>query len=153
MVEFWQEALDFRDVRCAVSFFFFQAEDGIRDSSVTGVQTCALPISSKVDVVIHSGEAGETVLTGTVAGVDRVTDLAVVRVPTKGLPPPLVVDSAHNLTELQKVYLFGFPFGKKLGSSITISEGSISAIRKDFAGTITQVQLMGDMQPGNSGGP
>src|SRR5260370_32345099 len=25
--------------------FFFQAEDGIRDSSVTGVQTCALPIS------------------------------------------------------------------------------------------------------------
>src|SRR5260370_31577463 len=24
-------------------FFFFQAEDGIRDSSVTGVQTCALP--------------------------------------------------------------------------------------------------------------
>ena len=27
-------------------FFFFQAEDGIRDTSVTGVQTCALPISS-----------------------------------------------------------------------------------------------------------
>src|SRR5260370_709928 len=27
-----------------VPFFFFQAEDGIRDSSVTGVQTCALPI-------------------------------------------------------------------------------------------------------------
>src|SRR5260370_3593424 len=28
-------------------FFFFQAEDGIRDSSVTGVQTCALPISAR----------------------------------------------------------------------------------------------------------
>src|SRR5207248_8214280 len=27
------------------SFFFFQAEDGIRDRTVTGVQTCALPIS------------------------------------------------------------------------------------------------------------
>ena len=27
-----------------VNFFFFQAEDGIRDSPVTGVQTCALPI-------------------------------------------------------------------------------------------------------------
>ena len=26
-------------------FFFFQAEDGIRDDLVTGVQTCALPIS------------------------------------------------------------------------------------------------------------
>src|SRR5258706_1400920 len=29
-------------------FFFFQAEDGIRDWSVTGVQTCALPISLNV---------------------------------------------------------------------------------------------------------
>ena len=29
-----------------VFFFFFQAEDGIRDDLVTGVQTCALPISS-----------------------------------------------------------------------------------------------------------
>src|SRR5206468_6171603 len=28
-----------------VFFFFFQAEDGIRDLIVTGVQTCALPIS------------------------------------------------------------------------------------------------------------
>src|SRR5207245_7666150 len=28
-----------------VFFFFFQAEDGIRDATVTGVQTCALPIS------------------------------------------------------------------------------------------------------------
>src|SRR5437763_14084970 len=29
------------------SFFFFQAEDGIRDTSVTGVQTCALPIFNR----------------------------------------------------------------------------------------------------------
>src|SRR5437868_12480348 len=29
-------------------FFFFQAEDGIRDRNVTGVQTCALPISTAV---------------------------------------------------------------------------------------------------------
>src|SRR2546430_4706344 len=30
---------------CIFFFFFFQAEDGIRDLTVTGVQTCALPIS------------------------------------------------------------------------------------------------------------
>src|SRR3712207_7816855 len=29
----------------SICFFFFQAEDGIRDIGVTGVQTCALPIS------------------------------------------------------------------------------------------------------------
>src|SRR5699024_12220337 len=38
-------------------FFFFQAEDGIRDRNVTGVQTCALPISkyiaSEEDFFIH----------------------------------------------------------------------------------------------------
>src|SRR5256886_6440924 len=33
-----------RRVLCV--FFFFQAEDGIRDLTVTGVQTCALPISA-----------------------------------------------------------------------------------------------------------
>ena len=30
-------------------FFFFQAEDGIRDRLVTGVQTCALPIYHRED--------------------------------------------------------------------------------------------------------
>src|SRR5437764_14422019 len=32
-----------------MQFFFFQAEDGIRDTSVTGVQTCALPIFASSD--------------------------------------------------------------------------------------------------------
>src|SRR5256885_7531201 len=34
-----------RSTRLRIFFFFFQAEDGIRDYKVTGVQTCALPIS------------------------------------------------------------------------------------------------------------
>src|SRR5690554_7295197 len=32
-------------------FFFFQAEDGIRDADVTGVQTCALPISGRKSII------------------------------------------------------------------------------------------------------
>src|SRR3989475_6927419 len=35
--------------------FFFQAEDGIRDLTVTGVQTCALPISGTRVVAAHAG--------------------------------------------------------------------------------------------------
>src|SRR3989449_8287009 len=40
-------------------FFFFQAEDGIRDVAVTGVQTCALPIShpAVVEALKQIGEA------------------------------------------------------------------------------------------------
>src|SRR5438067_9842992 len=36
-----------RTIVCCYCFFFFQAEDGIRDRNVTGVQTCALPISAE----------------------------------------------------------------------------------------------------------
>src|SRR5205823_7758033 len=42
-------------------FFFFQAEDGIRDKLVTGVQTCALPISAEklcAQEDRHAGAAG-----------------------------------------------------------------------------------------------
>src|SRR5258708_11325433 len=39
--------MQFKTVATGVAlFFFFQAEDGIRDDLVTGVQTCALPIYS-----------------------------------------------------------------------------------------------------------
>src|SRR6476620_12139663 len=42
-------------------FFFFQAEDGIRDIGVTGVQTCALPIcmSARMDEALIQMSAGE----------------------------------------------------------------------------------------------
>src|SRR2546429_7139774 len=38
-------------------FFFFQAEDGIRDVAVTGVQTCALPISERETLGRRCGTA------------------------------------------------------------------------------------------------
>src|SRR5947207_8713839 len=42
-----------------LTFFFFQAEDGIRDHCVTGVQTCALPISAEhVEVCVPEKTAG-----------------------------------------------------------------------------------------------
>ena len=42
---------------CWSYFFFFQAEDGIRDYDVTGVQTCALPICRDADVYPEFGRA------------------------------------------------------------------------------------------------
>src|SRR5690606_39450711 len=49
-----------------MSIFFFQAEDGIRDFHVTGVQTCALPISATLLAMLRRAaaiqeEAGHTV--------------------------------------------------------------------------------------------
>src|SRR5688572_31106335 len=44
-------------------FFFFQAEDGIRDLTVTGVQTCALPISLVIlELLLEAGDVAADVL-------------------------------------------------------------------------------------------
>src|SRR2546427_12870891 len=43
-------------------FFFFQAEDGIRDLTVTGVQTCALPIAALSTYMCSSFTLGYTAL-------------------------------------------------------------------------------------------
>src|SRR5690606_41173759 len=60
-----------------IVFFFFQAEDGIRDFHVTGVQTCALPISGtlvvqELDTVSVTAEATSLPdrLEASVAGLD-----------------------------------------------------------------------------------
>src|SRR3989449_7722155 len=56
-------------------FFFFQAEDGIRDVAVTGVQTCALPIclrgGSRASGPRPFGELPERRHVGTTRGPDR----------------------------------------------------------------------------------
>src|SRR5229473_4329117 len=57
-------------------FFFFQAEDGIRDKLVTGVQTCALPISLAgagnmllgTATLTTGGNNGSTAFSGIVSG-------------------------------------------------------------------------------------
>src|SRR3989449_11674354 len=53
-------------------FFFFQAEDGIRDVAVTGVQTCALPISAPRSVSLGTGGAQQFVAYGRLNNGDSV---------------------------------------------------------------------------------
>src|SRR3989475_8839665 len=48
----------------ASAFFFFQAEDGIRDLTVTGAQTCALPISQLEDRGIPDHPVGSSLVDG-----------------------------------------------------------------------------------------
>src|SRR5688572_27167341 len=63
-------------------FFFFQAEDGIRDLTVTGVQTCALPISAQVAdlrakrwyVNIHTTNFPDGEIRGQIKPANTITD-------------------------------------------------------------------------------
>src|SRR5690554_7057481 len=53
-------------------FFFFQAEDGIRDADVTGVQTCALPIS--VNPIAYGNDVVDQTGTGLIDDIVTVCD-------------------------------------------------------------------------------
>jgi predicted Zn finger-like uncharacterized protein len=136
---------------------FFAVEPGviITNAHVLGMLTPdSLPPKS-VTVKVHHGEPKEIQLKGTVLGVDRANDLAVLRTDANpaSLPPPLKVETTAGLTETQKVWIFGFPLGVRLGKNITVSPSSVTSLRKDPTGAISQVQVSGGMQPGNSGGP
>jgi hypothetical protein len=106
----------------------------------------------KIEVVIDSGEPHAQTLTARLLGADRQADLAAVRIEGKELPPPLEPAMAASLHETQLVYVFGFPFGNRLGDNVTVTKSSVSSLRKEN-GQLRQVQLEGGVNPGNSGGP
>jgi hypothetical protein len=136
---------------------FFCGRPGVvmTNAHVLGMLSADAPPPRTVDVFVHNGEPDELQRVAAVLGVDRSNDLAVLRVDgdTAPLPPPLPVDSAAGLVETQKVYVFGFPLGTQLGRNITVSESSVSSLRRDDGGRLSQVQVNGGMHPGNSGGP
>lgn len=134
---------------------FFADEPGliVTNAHVLGMLEPNSRRPLQVDVVVNSGEADSQTLRGQVLGVDRGTDLGVLRVQAKALPEPLKFGTAKDLTETQEVFIFGFPFGKQLGKNITVSKSSVSSLRKSANGTLVKIQVNGGMNPGNSGGP
>jgi hypothetical protein len=133
---------------------FLAVQPGIvvTNAHVVDMLTTLSRTPTKVMVTIHNGEAGEQSFPAKVLAADRANDLAVLRVEGK-LPAPLEFIDKEELVETQKVYIFGFPFGRELGKNITVSESSISSLRRDAKGKLEQIQVNGGMHPGNSGGP
>jgi tetratricopeptide (TPR) repeat protein/S1-C subfamily serine protease len=136
---------------------FFAVQRGLvlTNAHVLGMLGPGSAMPREVQVVVHSGEAEEFTLPADVLAVDRDNDLGVLRVGGRAsrLPAPLTVEASMGLALVQKVYIFGFPFGTSLGKDITASESSISSIRKDALGNPTRIQVNGGMHRGNSGGP
>jgi S1-C subfamily serine protease len=133
---------------------FFTDESGVllTNAHVLGMLDADSRPPTKVDVTVNSGEADSRTLPGKLLGVDRGSDLAVLRVEAKDLPAPLQVVPAKDVNETEEVFVFGFPLGKRLGKNITVSKSSVSSLRKEN-GLLKQVQVNGGMHPGNSGGP
>src|SRR2546430_11126941 len=84
--------------------FFFQAEDGIRDLAVTGVQTCALPICVGEGVVGHPADGAVTrVLGAPQRVVRRVEHLNGVADTTFFKPPVPLEDPVAHRSEERRV--------------------------------------------------
>src|SRR5436309_6287987 len=130
-------------------FFFFQAEDGIRDFHVTGVQTCALPILSRgydatplfehVSFEIHAGErigfvgpngAGKTTLLRVLAGLDQ---------PDTG---KVTLHAGARLGILQQVA--EFPPGRTLFDEAKSAFDELMATQKEFERVAEQLAAATD---------
>src|SRR5256886_5629178 len=82
--------------------FFFQAEDGIRDLTVTGVQTCALPIySGKDKAVVGIAEVVRSAYADPTA--DDVQWVAVDLKPIKALKNPVPLAAIRYRSEERRV--------------------------------------------------
>src|SRR6266550_7325644 len=85
--------------------FFFQAEDGIRDVAVTGVQTCALPISGLAARIPHK-LAMEMMLLGEPIGAERAYEIGLAnRVVPDGGEIEAAVAMAEKIIDLAPLAL------------------------------------------------
>jgi predicted Zn finger-like uncharacterized protein len=109
--------------------------------------------------VFSSGTPREQTAPATVMATDPKRDLAILKVTgVRGLPTPLDFTSQPALIETSPVYIFGFPFGEMLATAkghpaVTVGKGNVSSLRLDELGKLAVVQIDGDLNPGNSGGP
>jgi S1-C subfamily serine protease len=152
----------FRDGKSASGSGFVEKDTRLvlTNAHVVGVKKPADPWPRAINLVVNSGEGErEYRLRGELMAVDTENDLAVIR---PGLlevgerhvvPDGLVVPRTSNLSLLQKLFVFGFPLGSEIGKEITVSDVSVTSLRKDETGRLNKIQVKGGMTHGNSGGP
>ncbi len=112
-----------------------------------------------ITVVFDSGTKTERSFTATVTASDAERDLAVLRLAgVKSPPAAITLSDTAKLTETMSVYSFGFPFGKALAQdkgspAVTVGKASVSSLRNGPDGELATIQIDGNLNPGNSGGP
>ena len=141
---------------------FFAGESGyvVTNSHVVGFEPGKVDLPQRIQVVVDSGESTKRTFDHPkvrMVALDVENDLALLWVDGRGeskpLPPPLRFGRSAGLVETQDVFIFGYPFGEKLGENISVNKSTVSSLRKDRTGSIEVVQVGGGMTPGNSGGP
>src|SRR5207248_11682983 len=93
----------------AVNFFFFQAEDGIRDRTVTGVKTCALPIFASADKGVEENRRAALRFGEVFLSMRRVPKPVVALVRGRALAGGCELATACDLVLAAESAQFGYP--------------------------------------------
>jgi S1-C subfamily serine protease len=115
------------------------------------------PVPPQVSITLNSGTNSQTVLQATSGTLDAARDLAILRVEQLQLPPPLRA-SAVIPRETQRIFVAGFPYGAALAvdganPALSVGTATVTSITNDAKALPEKIQLDGDVNPGNSGGP
>ena len=116
------------------------------------VVQAAIDGDAELRVVVDSASKTRKVVEATLLGADEDLDLALLRVGHRS-STFLRFLRESQLRVTQAVWVAGYPFGTQPGLEVTVTAGTISALRKDEEGELRQVQIDAAINPGNSGGP
>lgn len=118
---------------------------------VTGAQKIRVLLNSRErERRRESGQGMRGPLEGKLIGMDRLTDVAVIKVDATGLPTLPLIDSS-DLKQGEIVLAFGSPFG--LENSVSMGVVSGVARQLDPDNPMIYIQTDAPINPGNSGGP
>jgi hypothetical protein len=109
--------------------------------------SCAHCVEGTNKLEVH---LGDRTFQGQVVATDAKNDLALIRVPARGLPVVPLADSGR-VQLAEEVRAVGYPHSDILGASVKVTQGSVSGILKDEETNLFQVDAA--VNPGNSGGP
>ncbi|MDB5308600.1 MAG: trypsin-like serine protease with C-terminal domain [Gemmataceae bacterium] len=105
----------------------------------------------RVTVILNSGTPEEQSISAEVVAVDDEADLATLRITgVRNLPAAIDMSQEAPVAETMPVFIFGFPGGVRV---VDVKKGSISQLRRDQNNELNDVQINGEIIPGNSGGP
>jgi S1-C subfamily serine protease len=111
-----------------------------------------------VKLVLKPSEPKQRIVRAKVLRSNDELDLAVLKIDPDASFAPVDLGKDEDISETMPVWVFGFPFGKALAAqpgqypSVSVNPSHVTA-RRTADGKLALVQLDGDLNPGNSGGP
>lgn len=146
------------------SAFFLTSSVLVTNAHVVCMDAPDSPKPRHIQGILFSGDPKrEKTYNLQVLAADPTTDLAFLTLNPgeqafENRPKPLPLASAENVHETLPVYISGFPFGDVLAGNrdnpaVTISQGSVSSLRMNKDDKLELIQISGNLNPGNSGGP